>query len=178
MDNLVYVIFFIIYVVFSILKKAGEKKAIERNKTDPSSPPQPKPKGIFERLEEIKKIQEQAARELQEKMEPSPSPRPQPVPLKSPPVPEIKEKKMHETVSYDQVQSLELNTIEALSLENFPESVGMDMTYIVEESIESESEETWSLFDFNFENPQNLQQAFLLKEILDSPVALQKKIRR
>lgn len=175
MEDFIYVVFFIIYIVFTILKKVGEKKAIEHNKTAPASPPQPKPKGIFERLEEMKRMQEQAAREIQQEKEALPplSTRP-PVQVTPKSVPRVTEKSLQDKVSYDQVKSLETNVIEPVSLEKLPESIKMDVKYYMEKSPEPELEESDFSFGFNFENIENLQQAFVLKEILDSPLAIRK----
>ncbi len=184
MEDLIYVLFFVIYIVFAILKKVMQKKAIDKNTSPGTSEPAPGPvKGIFARLEEIQRQQEMAARQAAEPQEstqeeetPAPYSAPQqqekmPVPAPEPVTTysdELDEYAAQKKFTYDDYESLEQKIPEAVSLSDL--SVKKKKGSLIKEEEYYEP----AGFGFSFMEPADLQKAFVWKEVFDKPIALRR----
>ena len=183
MEDFIYIIFFVIYIIFAILKKVGEKQAIDKNKNAGPAEKKPGPvKDIFARLEEIKRQQEMAAKQTQREANAAnkmdrpapyagrseqktvPAYQPEPVPVQSE---KLNEYAAQQDFSYDELESLEEPITPLPSLEEiyFDEEVESDFE---QETMESHSWSSGVLQD------TNLQKAFVWKEIFDKPLALRR----
>jgi len=186
MEDFIYIVFFVIYIIFAILKKLGEKSAIDKNKTSGPTSKAPSPvKDIFARLEEIKKQQEMAAKQTQqqepnaaENIERASGEQPAPYSvearqthLQAPPEEEpvqthtnkLNEYASQQNFSYDEMESLEQTLPTAVSHENLSFKEKKESTF------QHEPPETDYSYS-EFTQVSDLQKAFVWKEVFDKPL--------
>ncbi len=173
MEDVIYIVLFVIYVIFALLKKGAEKNEGEK----PAKRKILTPQEVLERIEEIKREQEAKAlaREGQQEQELPPPPaaeaqssasdeeRPSNIPHPveyNDPVPKT-ETKYDSPFSYDNMTSLEY--YERESPKAIIKETSPDIT-----TAPSEGRNISSFYSANM----NLRTIFIWKEILDTPVAL------